>query len=59
MFTTPALNVVLGSEVIWKVRGGTNFWSDYAEKYSIETSLSPADSKAVQVEKTDIQTTKF
>jgi len=49
----------LGSEVTWQVRGGTNFWSDYADKYSIETSLSPADSKAVQVEKTDIQTTKF
>jgi hypothetical protein len=25
-----------GTEMVWQVQGGTNFWKDYADKYNIE-----------------------
>ena len=54
MFNTPAHNVVIGSETLWTVHGGTNFWSDYSDNYLIETTLSPADSKALKIDKEKI-----
>lgn len=59
MFNTPAHNVVIGSETLWTVHGGTNFWSDYSDNYLIETTLSPADSKALKIDKEKISTTRF
>jgi len=29
-----AYTLVFGSKLVWKVRGGSNYWTDYEERYS-------------------------
>ena len=28
--------MIAGTEMTWKVTGGTNFWKDYSDKYNVE-----------------------
>jgi len=32
--------------MIWQVKGGTNFWQDYSDKYSIEWKVQPLNDES-------------
>lgn len=35
-FNPDLLLLTVGSDIVWSVAGGTNFWQDYTEMYSVE-----------------------
>ena len=34
-FNPELLLLTVGSDIVWSVSGGTNFWQDYTEMYSV------------------------
>ena len=50
--------IQLGNEITWQVIGGTNFWSDYADRYIIKTAIEP-ETRTLQITPSDIKTSKF
>jgi len=45
-YTREALLMTTGSQMTWQVKGGTNFWQDYADKYSIEWKVEPLNDES-------------
>jgi len=45
-YTREALLMTTGSQMTWQVKGGTNFWQDYADKYTIEWKVEPLNDES-------------
>ena len=43
-FQRDQLNLLTGTEMIWSVTGGTNFWKDYSDKYLVDWKVDVLDS---------------
>lgn len=64
LYTTEVFSLQFGNEFEWSVIGGTNFWSDYSEKYqtSFEVLAQDSDEKLTDVlglRKAGEKTTQF
>jgi hypothetical protein len=43
MYVPDVLYLTTGTEMNWQVRGGTNFWNDYNDKYQVNWSVESRD----------------
>lgn len=51
--------MIAGTEMVWSVTGGTNFWKDYSDKYNVEWSIEGTQPKCVSISKDKVTVTNF
>lgn len=57
-FVSNGVILAPGTEMIWSVTGGTNFWKDYSDKYSVTWTATPTEgTNCLQIAKHSEQTT--
>lgn len=48
LFDPDVLIMTTGTEMTWQVIGGTNFWQDYSDKYSVKWTVEPRENSNSQ-----------
>ena len=47
-YSSELMLLTIGSDMIWSVTGGTNFWHDFTEMYSVSFKVHPKENSGSQ-----------